>query len=44
MTKIYEENAQPKAHLVPTLLQSARECEVSLVDLLIDSFSGARAL
>ncbi len=44
MTKIYAEDAEPQQHAVTMLRQSARDCEVSLIDLLVDAFKGARAL
>lgn len=44
MTRIYTEDAAPKQHAVPMLLQSLRECDVSLLDLLFDTLDGARSL
>ncbi len=44
MTQIYTEDAAPKRHAVPMLLQSLRDCDVSLFDLLMDTIQGARSL
>jgi electron transfer flavoprotein-quinone oxidoreductase len=44
MTKMYAEDAAPKQHAVPMLMQTLRDCDVSLIDLLVDTLQGARAL
>lgn len=44
MTHIYEENAQPKEHLLPLVVKSTRACHISLLDLLKDGIEGIRAL
>ena len=44
MTSIYREDAIPKQHLTPTFLQSARDSQVSLLDLARDILEGMRAL
>lgn len=44
MHEIYDQDAQPKKHLVPTVLQSIRGSGLSLLDLVRDGWNGARAL
>lgn len=44
MLRIYSEDDQPKEHLLPMLMKTARENQVSLFDLLRDTIEGIRAL
>jgi electron transfer flavoprotein-quinone oxidoreductase len=44
MTRIYTGDAQPKEHLLPMLMKSTRESEVSVFDLIRDVMEGLRAL
>ncbi len=44
MTRIYTENAAPQEHLLPLLMKSAKENNLSLFDLARDMLEGARAL
>jgi electron transfer flavoprotein-quinone oxidoreductase len=44
MTRIYTENAAPQEHLMPLLMQSAKENHISLLDLARDVLEGVRAL
>ncbi len=44
MTRIYTENAAPQEHLLPLLMKSARENNISLFDLARDMLEGARSL
>ena len=44
MTRIYTEEAAPKEHLLPHVMKSAKESQVSLFDLARDILEGVRAL
>lgn len=44
MTEIYDQDAQGKEHLLPTILKSLKTCNVSLLDLARDAVEGVRAL
>jgi electron transfer flavoprotein-quinone oxidoreductase len=44
MTRIYTGEDQPKQHLLPVLMNSTRESEVTVFDLLRDVMGGLRAL
>jgi len=44
LTQIYDQPAQPKEHLLPTLMKSLKSSDVSLMDLARDMLAGVRAL
>ncbi|NLH00043.1 MAG: FAD-dependent oxidoreductase [Chloroflexi bacterium] len=44
MTEIYDQDAQGKEHLLPTIMKSLKACNVSLLDLARDAVEGVRAL
>jgi electron transfer flavoprotein-quinone oxidoreductase len=44
MTHIYEQEGQPKEHLLPLLMRTRKECNVPVFDLLRDALEGIRAL
>jgi hypothetical protein len=44
MTRIYTGTTQPKEHILPVLMKSTRESEVSIFDLIRDVMGGLRAL
>jgi electron transfer flavoprotein-quinone oxidoreductase len=45
MTRIYDQDGKtPKEHLLPTLMKTLRECDVTLLDLARDTMEGVRAL
>ncbi|MBN1657022.1 MAG: FAD-dependent oxidoreductase [Anaerolineae bacterium] len=44
MTRIYTQDAQPKDHALTTAMKTARDCDVSVLDLIKDALEGARAL
>jgi electron transfer flavoprotein-quinone oxidoreductase len=44
MTEIYNQDAQGKEHLMPTVMKTIKECDLSLVDLARDMLEGVRAL
>jgi electron transfer flavoprotein-quinone oxidoreductase len=44
MTQMYDQQGQPKEHLVPTLMKSMKQSQVSMFDLMKDLLEGARAL
>jgi electron transfer flavoprotein-quinone oxidoreductase len=44
MSGIYEEEARPKQHLAPLLMKTAREKEISVLNLIQDVIAGMRAL
>ena len=43
-TRIYEQEGQPKEHLLPMVMKARKECNVSVFDLLRDAIEGIRAL
>lgn len=44
MTEIYDQDAQGKQNLLPTLMQTLKECNLSLLDVARDMIEGVRAL
>jgi electron transfer flavoprotein-quinone oxidoreductase len=44
MTRIYTGTTQPKEHILPVLMKSTRESEISIFDLIRDVMGGLRAL
>jgi electron transfer flavoprotein-quinone oxidoreductase len=44
MTRIYTGDVQPKEHIMPVVMKSTRESEVSMLDLIRDVMGGLRAL
>lgn len=44
MHEIYDQDTEPKGHMVPTLMDSAKHSGLSLFDLAKDGMNGARAL